>query len=285
MGALVSCSEDGQTSGDRARRDGAPPGSGAQRGEERRRKPASPPRLAILDRDAGLMVSLTKRLDRLGWKHRVLPARASAKLLNGLEADVLVVDLDLVGEDRWGWLRGFIRRRPDMLVVICTERSTVSERVAALRVGAADWLTKPYHPDELIARVEAVSAPARRFQTRAPELSLLGGLEIRPDSFQVFVEGRDLKLTRKEYGLLELLVLASGRIESRERLYEGVWERPMPRDDRSVDVVVYRLRRKLEAAAPAWRYVHTHYGAGYRLAAEPAEDSEDPAPARNVLAA
>ncbi len=100
-----------------------------------------------------------------------------------------------------------------------------------------------------------------------------GELEIRSDRFQAFVEGTSVDLTRREFELIELLSGADGRVLEREEIYQRVWGYAMARGDRSVDVFVRKLRQKLEKASPDWRYIHTHFGVGYRFAAEPVEGS------------
>jgi DNA-binding response OmpR family regulator len=97
-----------------------------------------------------------------------------------------------------------------------------------------------------------------------------GEVEIRSDQFQAFVAGRSIDLTRREFELIELLASAEGRVLEREEIYQRVWGYAMARGDRSVDVFVRKLRQKLERASPDWRYIHTHFGIGYRFAAEPA---------------
>jgi DNA-binding winged helix-turn-helix (wHTH) protein len=94
-------------------------------------------------------------------------------------------------------------------------------------------------------------------------------LEIRSDRFQAFVQERSLDLTRREFELIELLASAEGRVLEREEIYSRLWGYSMIRGDRSVDVFVRKLRSKLEKASPRWRYIHTHFGIGYRFAAEP----------------
>lgn len=227
--------------------------------------------VAILDCDSGFLVVLANRLERLGWKHRVLSAKVSAKTLASIEADVLVVDLALLGAQRWKWLARICEQRPDVRVIVCTGASTVAERVCALRLGADDWLSKPCHPEELIARVEVVTAHRRRPEPRVLEPVTIGEVEIRPDQFQAFVCGHSLELTRREYQLIELLSRAEGEVLPRERIYECLWGGEMIRNDRSVDVFVHKLRRKLERASPRWRYVHTEFGIGYKLAGEPVD--------------
>jgi DNA-binding response OmpR family regulator len=148
----------------------------------------------------------------------------------------------------------------------------VAQRVRGLRIGADDWLTKPCHPEELIARVEAVVRRRRSAESRhGADPVQAGDLEIRADRFQAFVDGRSIDLTRREYELIELLAGAGGRVLEREEIYQRVWGYAMARGDRSVDVFVRKLRQKLDRASPGWRYIHTHFGVGYRFAAEPAE--------------
>jgi DNA-binding response OmpR family regulator len=232
-----------------------------------------PPALsvAILDRDSGFLVVLAKRLESHGWKHKVLPARISTKTLASMEIDALIIDLALLGAQRWKWLGRLCRERPDLAVVVCAGSSTVAERVCGLRLGADDWLNKPCHPEELVARVEAVTSHRRRPETRSLEPVQIGEVEIRPDQFQAFVQGHSLRLTRREYQLIELLSRAGSEVLPRETIYECLWGAAMIRNDRSVDVFVHKLRRKLECASPGWRYIHTQFGVGYRLAAEAAD--------------
>jgi DNA-binding response OmpR family regulator len=239
-------------------------------------------RVAILDCDSGFLVVLANRMGRLGWKHRVLSARVSTKTLASMQVDALIVDVAILGPKRWKWLARLCEQRPDVRVVVCTASSTVAERVCALRLGADDWLSKPCHPEELIARVEAVTAHRRRPESRDLEPVSVGEVEIRPDQFQAFVHGRSLRLTRREYQLIELLSRAGGDVLAREHIYECLWGSEMIRNDRSVDVFVHKLRRKLERASPSWRYVHTHFRIGYRLAAESVDGSPAHEPAHDL---
>jgi len=101
-----------------------------------------------------------------------------------------------------------------------------------------------------------------------------GELEIRSDRFQAFADGSSVDLTRREFELIELLAGSEGRVLEREEIYQRVWGYAMARGDRSVDVFVRKLRQKLEKASPEWRYIHTHFGVGYRFAAEPVDGSE-----------
>ena len=97
-----------------------------------------------------------------------------------------------------------------------------------------------------------------------------GNLVIRPDEFLAHVDGRPLILTMRELSLLVALARRGGRVVPREELYAVVWQQPYRPYERSVDVYVGKLRQKLEEAAPDWRYIHTHFGFGYRFDAQPA---------------
>ena len=101
------------------------------------------------------------------------------------------------------------------------------------------------------------------------EVIRAGELEIRPAEFLALAGGRALTLSLKELELLAALARRAGRIVSREELYQTVWEAPMRADERSVDVYVHKLRSKLAGALPDWRFIHTHFGFGYRFQPEP----------------
>ncbi len=232
----------------------------------------TPLRLAVLDRDSGFLQVLTKRLDRLGWEYRITGSAVPVETIVAMRLSAVVVDLAGLGAQGWEWLERVCSELPGLGVVVCTGQSTVAQRVRGLRLGADDWVSKPCHPEEVIARVEAVVRRRRRSEPRREASAVSAGeVEIRPDQFQAFVAGRSVELTRREFELIELLASAEGRVLEREEIYQRVWGYAMARGDRSVDVFVRKLRQKLEKASPGWRYIHTHFGIGYRFAAEPAE--------------
>jgi DNA-binding response OmpR family regulator len=223
-------------------------------------------RLAVIDTDSGFIQVLTKRLDGVGWQYRVLGSAPRVEDLVAMRLNALVVDLAMLGPDAWPFLDRVCNTLPGMGVIVCTGRSSVAQRVRGLRLGADDWLTKPCHPEELIARVEAVARRRKRAAVRIDAGPLVAGeLEIRLDQFQAFVSGRSLDLTRREFEVLQLLAEAEGQVLQREEIYQRVWGYAMARGDRSVDVFVRKVRQKLEAASPDWEYIHTHFGVGYRF--------------------
>jgi DNA-binding response OmpR family regulator len=239
---------------------------------------ASPLRVAVLDRDSGFIQVLSKRLDRLGWEHRVLGSPVPPDAIGAMRLGALVVDLTVLGPQAWEWLERLCGALPDLGIVVCTGPSTVAQRVRGLRLGADDWITKPCHPEEVIARIQSVVRRRRRPAGRTETKPVSAGeVEIRSDRFQAFAAGRSLDLTRREFELIELLAAADGRVLEREEIYSRLWGYAMVRGDRSVDVFVRKLRQKLEKASPDWRYIHTHFGIGYRFAAEPVGEQPEPA--------
>ena len=232
-------------------------------------------RVAVSDGDTGFVQVLTKRLDRLGWEHVVLTGAVPVDRLVAMRLGAFVVDLATLGAEAWGYLERVCRELPALPVIVCTGQSTVAQRVRGLRLGADDWLTKPCHPEELIARVEAVAR--RRRAAQAADIAdavLAGEIEIRADRFQAFAHGRSIDLTRREFELISLLAGVDGRVLEREEIYQRVWGYAMAHGDRSVDVFVRKLRLKLQRVSPDWSYIHTHFGVGYRFAAEPAVEAE-----------
>jgi DNA-binding response OmpR family regulator len=226
-------------------------------------------RVAVSDGDTGFVQVLTKRLDRLGWEHVVLTGAVPVERLVSMRLGAFVVDLALLGQHAWTYLERVTTELPSLPLVVCTGQSTVAQRVRGLRLGADDWVTKPCHPEELIARVEAVSRRRRLAEAPATTEALLAGeVEIRPDQFQAFAKGRSIDLTRREFELIQLLAAAGGRVLEREEIYQRVWGYTMAHGDRSVDVFVRKLRSKLQQTSPEWTYIHTHFGVGYRFAAE-----------------
>jgi DNA-binding response OmpR family regulator len=240
---------------------------------ERMTSPEAPLRIAVLDRDSGFLQVLTNRLDRLGWEHRVLASPVHGDDLVAMRLGALVVDLATLGPQAWEYLERVCTELPGLAVVVCTGRSSVAQRVRGLRMGADDWITKPCHPEEVIARVEAVVRRRRHATAPADEPITVGELSIRADQFQAYVGSASVELTRREFELIQLLADAQGRVLEREDIYQRVWGYAMARGDRSVDVFVRKLRQKLEKASPDWTYIHTHFGVGYRFAAELREDA------------
>ena len=229
------------------------------------------PRLAVIDTDSGFLKVLSRRLDAAGWEYRIFSGPVPADELVAMKLSALLLDLRVVEPIGWEFLERAAGMLPDLGLVVITQDATVAQRVRGLRLGADDWIAKPAHPEEVIARLEAVVRRRRRGQPR-PDVGPLvaGDLEIRPDQFEAFAAGKPVGLTRREYELLSVLADAGGRVLERDDIYQRVWGYSMAHGDRSVDVFVRKLRAKLRQHSPNWEYIHTHFGVGYRFEADAA---------------
>lgn len=239
-------------------------------------------RIAVIDNDSGFVTVLAKRAEVAGWHLRQSSGPVPPRDLVAMKLNALLIDPAVLGEEAWAYLERIASVLPDLALVVCTGRSTVAQRVRGLRLGVDDWMTKPCHPEEAIARIEAATRRLRGGRREAETSPLSAGeMEIRPDRFQAFVAGAPLDLTRREFELLHLLAEERGQVLEREQIYQRVWGYAMAHGDRSVDVFVRKLRQKLEKHSPSWSYIHTHFGIGYRFEPEPAgivEEELRPAP-------
>jgi DNA-binding response OmpR family regulator len=232
----------------------------------------TPVRIALIDDDSGLARVIDRRLDALRWRRELLQYAPDTEQLAALRLHAIIVNPALTG---LAYIERVAAEAPSLAILVVSDQGTVADRVRALRGGADDWIAKPCHPEELIARVQAVMRRRRIGELPDEETAIQAGeLEIRPDQFDAYINGEAAGLSRKEYELLRQLASAGGRVLEREVIYQRVWGYTMVRGDRSVDVFVRKLRTKLERLSPTWRYVHTHFGVGYRFGAEPLEDPD-----------
>ncbi|HEY6730943.1 MAG TPA: response regulator transcription factor [Solirubrobacterales bacterium] len=228
-------------------------------------------RLGVIDTDSGFVTVLAKRAEAAGWQLRQTTGAVPPQEMVAMKLNAILIDPAVLGDEAWDYLDRVCGELPDLGVIVCTGRSTVAQRVRGLRLGIDDWITKPCHPEEAMARVESVTRRRRRSRSETEAGPLVAGeLEVRPDQFQAFAAGESLDLTRREFELLHLLADSKGQVLERETIYQRVWGYAMAHGDRSVDVFIRKLRQKLEKRSPSWAYIHTHFGVGYRFDPEPA---------------
>ncbi|MDZ7677107.1 MAG: response regulator transcription factor [Acidimicrobiales bacterium] len=177
--------------------------------------------------------------------------------------DVVLIDIMLPGIDGFEVCRS-IRRSSDVPIIMVTARADTHDVVAGLEAGADDYLTKPFAPKELSARIRALLRRIRSSDPSSTHLTL-GDLEIIPDEGVVTRDGEEVHLTKTEFRLLVELASSPGRVFSREVLLERVWGYGYFGDGRLVDVHIRRLRTKIEADSANPRHVVTVRGLGYKL--------------------
>ena len=179
--------------------------------------------------------------------------------------DCVLVDLMLPGMDGFETCRG-LRQRSDVPIIMVTARADTFDVVAGLEAGADDYVTKPFEPKELTARIRALLRRTRA-RTRPPAAIVLGDLEIRLEEGLVRRGGHEITLTKTEFRLLSELASSPGRVFTREMLLELVWDYNYFGDSKLVDVHISRLRAKLEADPVSPRHVITVRGLGYKVVA------------------
>lgn len=203
-------------------------------------------------------------LEDEGWEVAEADNGEDALLKFGQQpTDVVLIDIMLPGIDGFDVCRS-IRRVSDVPIVMVTARADTHDVVAGLEAGADDYLTKPFAPKELSARIRALLRRSRSGTTATGDLSF-GDLEVIPDQGMVKRAGEEVHLTKTEFRLLVELASAPGKVFSRESLLEKVWGYGYFGDGRLVDVHIRRLRTKIEADPADPQHVVTVRGLGYKL--------------------
>ena len=180
-----------------------------------------------------------------------------------LKPDLVILDIMLPGSDGLAICKE-IRKQSQVPIIMLTARDEVTDKVVGLEVGADDYLTKPFHPQELVARAKALLRRAR-VEPDAPKLIRAGKLEVDLERHEVRHEQAKVQLRPKEFDLLTLLARHPGRVFQRSELLDLVWGYDFPGYTRTVDVHVQQLREKLSAAGITEPSIETVWGVGYRL--------------------
>jgi len=223
----------------------------------------------VVDDEPTITEVVSRYLERAGYETRVAGDGPLALELAGAERpDLVVLDLMLPGMDGLEVLRRL--RQPaaggdrGISVILLTAKGEPTDRVIGLRLGADDYVVKPFSPAELVARVDAV---LRRVDS-SPELEdpiTFDGLELDPVARRVSVRGEEVQLTVREYDLLLHFVHHPGQVFSRDQLMDAVWQYSFYSDTSTVTVHIRRLRAKIEQEPSSPRWLQTVWGVGYRF--------------------
>ena len=224
-------------------------------------------RILVVDDDVKTVELVKLYLNRDGYK--VLTAYDGIEALNlarQSHPDLIVLDLMLPGCDGLEICRT-LKNESDVPIIMLTARTTEDDKLAGLNLGADDYVTKPFSPRELAARVRVIlrRLPEETLQ-RGPAEIKRGELTLNFLNREASIAGRALQLTPIEFKLLGVLAREPGRVFSREQLIEMVFGYDFEGFDRTVDVHILNLRRKLEPDPNHPRYIKTVYGAGYKFA-------------------
>ncbi len=181
------------------------------------------------------------------------------------EPDILVLDLMLPGMDGWDICRA-LRRDSEVPILMLTARAEESDRLVGLEIGADDYVTKPFSPKEVVARVKAILRRTKRTAVKAESVRL-GDVVIDLKQYQVTKGGQPVELTPTEFKMLELLAANPGRVFSRLQIVEQAQGYSFEGYERTIDAHIKNLRRKIEDNPREPVYIQTVYGVGYRMAA------------------
>ena len=221
-------------------------------------------RVLVVDDEPAIRESLAFALKREGFGVLEAASLREARALVDEQAELVILDLVLPDGNGLDFLRS-LRSRSDIPVIVLTSRDDETDRVLGLEMGADDYVLKPFSPREVTARVRAV---LRRAASRpAPEETVLraGALSVDPRSRRALVASSELALSRTEFNLLTFFLGSPGRVFERSQLLDAVWGSDVVVGDRTVDVHIKALRRKIEEAGGDPRALETVRGVGYRL--------------------
>lgn len=233
---------------------------------------AHAPRVLVVEDDESIAEAVTFHLRAAGLDPSHAPDGLSAlKALNSNPPDVVLLDLMLPGVDGWHLIRQAREWAPTLPIIVVTARTNEHDRVEVLALGADDVMAKPFSMRELTARVQAALRRVAAAGTASGSVEPVreGELVIDPERMMATMSGRPVDLTPLEFTLLWTLAGARERVLSRDDIFRSVWGRERAHGDRSVDVLVRRLRRKVDEVNGRYTYIQTLHGVGYRFLAVP----------------
>lgn len=225
-------------------------------------------KILIVDDEPLIAKTVRAYLEQEGFAvQAVADGPAALKMAHAFHPNLVVLDIMLPGMDGLEVLRR-LRQESEVYVLMLTARADETDKIVGLTMGADDYLTKPFSPRELVARIKAVLRRGRA-AVEGEAVLAFRRLRIDADAHQVWKDGGLVELTSIEFGLLRALAQNRGRVLSREQLIEHVWGHDYFGDDRVVDVHMGRLRKKIEDDPESPRLLVTVRGTGYRLEDEP----------------
>ncbi len=225
------------------------------------------PKTVLVVDDKRALVDLIRRaLEKAGY--RVVTAyngREALEQARRHRPDLIILDIMMPEMDGYAFMQAH-RREADTPIIMLTARVEEEDRVLGLEMGADDYVTKPFHMRELLARVKAVLRRVERARQQPPRRLAYGGLEVDLDQRRVWVQGREVHLTPTEFDLLVTMMRHPGRVFTRAQLLEAVSEGGLYEGyERTIDSHIAHLRAKIEPHPKRPRYILTVHGVGYRF--------------------
>ncbi|WP_417513286.1 response regulator transcription factor [Minwuia sp.] len=218
-------------------------------------------RILVVEDERALREGLKDTLERASYAVDVAEsAEDAAEIMDIAPFDLVLLDVNLPGEDGISLLKGWRREKNDAPVILLTARDGWREKVAGMDAGADDYITKPFHQEELLARVRA---QLRRAGGQKEASLRFGSLEIDTAAQRVFVDGQDVRLTAHEYRILNYLAHNAGRVMSKNQIMDHVHDLDSEALSNGTEVLISRIRRKIGRER-----IETVRGLGYRFDAD-----------------
>lgn len=223
-------------------------------------------KILVVEDDREINSMLCEMLDENGYAAEgAFTGMEGLSRLRSGSYDLLILDLMLPYKSGDAVLQE-LRSFSSLPAIVISAKDTVQNKLDLFHLGADDYLTKPFDLDEVLVRVEAVLRRCGSSKTqRAPEILQAGKLAVDTESKTASVDGQELVLTAKEYGILELLMRYPHKVFSKANLFESIWNEEYACEDNTLNVHMSNLRNKLKAADPETEYIKTVWGMGYRM--------------------
>jgi len=225
-------------------------------------------RILLVEDEPGLVLTISDLLATEGYEVETAAdgETGMAKAASG-NFDAVILDVMLPKKNGFEVCRDLRQRGIDVAILMLTARTQVVDRVLGLKLGADDYLTKPFDPGELLARIQALLRRVQK-ENRIPLKSFqFGDVEVDFERARLLKSGRQVNMAGKEMQLLQYLIHHRGRVVLREEILQNVWEYSSDVTSRTIDVHVAWLRHKLEANPQQPQHIHTIRGKGYRFSA------------------
>lgn len=225
--------------------------------------------ILIVEDDNDISQLLRELLERNGYRTAQAFSGTEAVLYIDRECPrAVILDLMLPGMDGEALLEKIKKEHPGTAVIISSAKEGARTRVDLLRAGADDYITKPFDTEELLARLEAVlrrSVSAKEACAGAQERLQYKDIVMEPQDFRVTVAGREVRLTRREFLILELLMRNPGKVFTKSNIYESVWNEEFLGEDNAVNVHISNIRQKIAKAGGAGPCIETVWGIGFKM--------------------
>lgn len=222
-------------------------------------------RFLVVDDDANINKMVRSFLNTKGYaSDAAYSGTEAAMLLKMNRYDLVVLDLMLPGMSGEEVLELICKEHAGLPVIALSAKDDIASKLGMLKGGAQDYMTKPFDPEELCARIEII---LRRNQgnVAATRTLTFGNLELHPDSMEVFQKGQPLALTKNEFYILEMLMERPSVVFTKDMIYEKLWNERPDESDNSINVHVSNLRKKLAVLEPDNTYIKTVWGIGFKM--------------------